>query len=85
MHCPSGPGTPSQVESCARNWRVYYTVPDIYDSKDDYLVDHSIITYLVNPRGEFLCFFSKEYTVRNILNNIDKQMKKYNEKMNPFA
>lgn len=51
-------GTPKQIEACARKWRVYYTTPDMIDAqaKDDYLVDHSIITYLVDPpRGGPTC------------------------------
>lgn len=27
----------------------------------DYLVDHSIIMYLVDPRGEFVQFFGKNF------------------------
>ncbi len=44
-------GTPTQVEACARKWRVYYTSPEQYESqdRDDYLVDHSVITYLIDP------------------------------------
>lgn len=34
------------------------------DSEDDYLVDHSIITYLVNPEGKFVTFYGKVRFVR---------------------
>lgn len=27
------------------------------DDPDDYLVDHSIITYLIDPAGEFVTFY----------------------------
>lgn len=33
--------------------------PPRQDSEDDYLVDHSIITYLVNPDGKFVTFYGK--------------------------
>eukprot|EP00667_Euglena_gracilis_P018619 EG_transcript_19809 len=79
-------GTPKQIEACARKWRVYYTTPDMIDAqaKDDYLVDHSIITYLVDPTGEFRAFFSKEFTSANIITNVTKQIEKYNASLKPF-
>jgi hypothetical protein len=31
------------------------------DDPDDYLVDHSIITYLIDPQGEFVTFYGKNF------------------------
>ena len=47
----------SQVQAAARAYRVYYTKTS--DDPKDYLVDHSIIMYLVDPSGAFVTFFGK--------------------------
>ena len=46
-----------QVQAAARAYRVYYTKTS--DDPKDYLVDHSIIMYLVDPKGDFVTFFGK--------------------------
>ena len=40
-------GPPERVTEAAKAYRVYFSKTQ--DSEDDYLIDHSIITYLVNP------------------------------------
>ncbi len=46
-----------QVKAAARAYRVYYTKTN--DDPEDYLVDHSIIMYLLNPQGQFMAFYGK--------------------------
>eukprot|EP00993_Chasmostoma_nieuportense_P003536 NODE_4246_length_819_cov_13.297688_g4088_i0.p1 GENE.NODE_4246_length_819_cov_13.297688_g4088_i0~~NODE_4246_length_819_cov_13.297688_g4088_i0.p1 ORF type:complete len:258 (+),score=51.03 NODE_4246_length_819_cov_13.297688_g4088_i0:50-775(+) len=70
-------GTPQQIDVAARSWRVYYSIPEQYGSKDDYLLDHSIITYLMNPEGKFCSFFSKEYTALEIQKKVERFMRDY--------
>ncbi len=48
----------SQVKAAAKAYRVYYTKSG---DDEDYLVDHSIIMYLVNPDGEFVTFYGKNF------------------------
>ncbi|KAK9837082.1 hypothetical protein WJX81_001284 [Elliptochloris bilobata] len=50
-------GPLDQVKAAARAYRVYYTKTS--DDTKDYLVDHSIIMYLVDPNGDFATFFGK--------------------------
>ena len=40
-------GPQERVTEAAKAYRVYFSKTQ--DSEDDYLIDHSIITYLVNP------------------------------------
>lgn len=41
-------GTPDQVAKACRQYRVYFSKADINENDDeDYLVDHSIVLYLV--------------------------------------
>eukprot|EP00906_Rhabdomonas_costata_P019984 RCo029069 len=77
-------GTPKQIEQATRHWRVYYNVPDLYESREDYLVDHSIMHYLMSPNLEFVAFFSKEYTVPDITRKVVKHIEAYNARTSPF-
>ena len=45
------------------------------NDEDDYLVDHSIVLYLISPDGEFLDFFTQRMTVKDVVGKIDKYMK----------
>jgi protein SCO1/2 len=58
----------NQVKEAARAYRVYYSKTT--DSEDDYLVDHSIIMYLVDPEGEFVTFYGKNFTAEQLAGNI---------------
>ncbi len=52
-------GTPEQVASAARAWRVYYrkAAPD---EDGDYLVDHSSILFLMDEEGRYVTHFSHD-------------------------
>lgn len=55
-------GTQEEVEEAARQYRVYFAIPDEEAmSEDDYLVDHSIIMYLMDPTGKFCDYTTKEF------------------------
>ncbi|KAG5499647.1 hypothetical protein JIQ42_05122 [Leishmania sp. Namibia] len=55
-------GTEAEVEEAARQYRVYFAIPDEEAmSEDDYLVDHSIIMYLIDPEGRFSDYTTKEF------------------------
>lgn len=45
------------VKKAARAYRVYYHKTN--EEHGDYLVDHSIISYMIDPNGDFLTFFGK--------------------------
>lgn len=44
-------GTPAQVAQAARAYKVFY---EKTGTGPNYLMDHSTMTYLMNPRGEFV-------------------------------
>jgi len=60
-------GSDKQCEDAARKYRVYYRKTGDEAAKDDYLVDHSIITYLLNPEGEFVTFYGKNTTEKEVV------------------
>ena len=71
-------GTPDQISIASRAYRVYFSKADVVenDGEEDYLVDHSIVLYLVGPDGEFLDFFTQKMTVNDIIPRIEKYTKK---------
>ena len=61
-------GSQDKVKEAAKAYRVYYT--KTADSPDDYLVDHSIITYLVDPTGAFVTFYGKNYSAEEMARSV---------------
>lgn len=59
-----------QVKAAARAYRVYYTKTN--DDPEDYLVDHSIIMYLLNPQGQFMAFYGKNLDRAELSDKIAK-------------
>jgi cytochrome oxidase Cu insertion factor (SCO1/SenC/PrrC family) len=46
-------GTDAEIAAAAKAYRIYYAKPKGEDGKAGYLMDHSTITYLMNPDGSF--------------------------------
>lgn len=52
-------GTPDQVAEVAKNYVVYYSRIEVEGSGgEDYFLNHSSITYLMDPHGHFITHFS---------------------------
>jgi len=66
-------GTEAQVKAAAKTYRVYYSKPSTDDS-DDYLVDHSIVMYLVNPEGQFCSYYGQLVTAEKMADGIAKEV-----------
>lgn len=49
------------------------------DGEEDYLVDHSIVLYLVGPDGEFIDFFTQRLQVGEIVDRIIAHAKVFDE------
>ncbi|CAA6663651.1 unnamed protein product [Spirodela intermedia] len=68
-------GTNEAVREAARAYRVYYMKTE--EEGSDYLVDHSIVMYLMNPKMEFTKFFGKNYDVDALSEGIIKEVKQW--------
>ena len=64
-------GSPGSVKKISRLFRVYYN--DAFKvTEEDYLIDHSIIHYLIGPSGEFIDFYGKHLTSKEMAAKIDR-------------
>ncbi|XVE62060.1 hypothetical protein DITRI_Ditri06bG0088800 [Diplodiscus trichospermus] len=66
-------GNPEEIKKVARAYRVYYMKTAEEDS--DYLVDHSIVMYLMDPNMEFVKFFGKNNDVDSLTDGVIKEIK----------
>lgn len=66
-HCVSSieylTGTKDQVAKAAKSYRVYFSKTEEHEDGEDYMLDHSIVIYLLAPNGDFLDFFTQRTTV----------------------
>ncbi|KAI9346944.1 SCO1/SenC-domain-containing protein [Obelidium mucronatum] len=65
-------GTHSQIKRAAKAYRLYFSAPPLAldDDDSDYLVDHSIFFYLVDPEGKYISHFGKQETSETVTEKI---------------
>lgn len=68
-------GEMENVKTVSKSYRVYYSKTG--ESDTDYLVDHSIIHYLIDPQGEFVTFFGKNNDAQQLATQVLQQLADY--------
>jgi protein SCO1/2 len=71
---PSGADTLAPIKSACKAYRVYFSTPPDADPKGDYLVDHSIFIYLMDPRGDFVEAFGQSTSADDIVERVRKEI-----------
>ncbi|XP_068581936.1 protein SCO1 homolog, mitochondrial [Cebidichthys violaceus] len=77
-------GPTPQIEQVSRAFRVYYSQGP-KDEDNDYIVDHTIIMYLVGPDGEFAEYFGQNKRSAEISSSIASHMRKYKKEKGAAA
>ncbi|KJH43350.1 SCO1/SenC [Dictyocaulus viviparus] len=74
-------GSQEQVNKVTKTFRVYYSKgPKTGRNADDYIVDHTVITYLIDPDGNFHDYYNRNRTAEEIADIIELKVFKYHAK-----
>ncbi|NWV19614.1 SCO2 protein, partial [Origma solitaria] len=69
-------GTPEQVRAAAAAFRVYVSAGP-RDADGDYVVDHSVLTFLVDPDGLLRDYYSRSRTAEEMAQSVRGHMDTY--------
>lgn len=72
-------GTKEQISSVCKKFRVYFSAGP-RDKDNDYIVDHTIVLYLMNPKGEFVDYYGQNKKRKEVRDEILLQVAKYKAK-----
>ncbi|KAG5766368.1 hypothetical protein H9Q72_005547 [Fusarium xylarioides] len=73
-------GTYDQIKALCKKYRVYFSTPQNVKSGQDYLVDHSIYFYLMDPDGDFVEALGRQHSPQQAAALILDHMKDWDKK-----
>lgn len=65
-------GDYADIKAVCKAYRVYFSTPPNADPKGDYLVDHSIFIYLMDPTGKFVDAYGQIVTPEDMHTRINE-------------
>ncbi|GAA5986648.1 hypothetical protein JCM10908_003838 [Rhodotorula pacifica] len=72
-------GSYDDVKKTCKAYRVYFSTPPNTKPGDDYLVDHSIFFYLMDPTGKFVDAFGRSMGAQDVTNKVRGYLDEWNE------
>ncbi|KAK0717176.1 cytochrome c oxidase-like protein [Lasiosphaeria miniovina] len=70
-------GTYDQIKAMCKTYRVYFSTPQAVAPGQDYLVDHSIYFYLMDPEGDFVEALGRQHSPDQAAKIIIDHMKEW--------
>lgn len=70
-------GTYDETKAVCKTYRVYFSTPKDASPDGDYLVDHSIYFYLMDPEGEFVEAFGRSSTAEEVVKRTDEEISRW--------
>lgn len=67
-------GSPNQVATAAKAYRIYYSKIEDKQSAGNYTMDHSAIAYLMSPSGEYVTHFNYGAKPDNMAKTIEEKI-----------
>ena len=73
-------GSYPSIKSTCKAYRVYFSTPPSAQPTDDYLVDHSIFFYLMDPMGRFVEAFGRGSEVGDVVGRVEREVEVWRER-----
>lgn len=67
-------GTYEDIKKTCKSYRVYFSTPPDLKPDQDYLVDHSIFFYFMDPEGKYIDVFGRQYTAESAVEKMKEHM-----------
>ncbi|GAA6005498.1 SCO family protein [Rhodotorula paludigena] len=72
-------GPYDDIKKTCKAYRVYFSTPPNAKPTDDYLVDHSIFFYLMDPRGKFVDAFGRSMGAPDVVSKVGAYLDEWRE------
>ncbi|TFY78629.1 hypothetical protein EWM64_g5381 [Hericium alpestre] len=72
-------GDYATAKATCKAYRVYFSTPPDAKPTDDYLVDHSIFFYFMDPDGKFVDAFGKSSSVEDVVERVKREVGEWKE------
>jgi len=71
-------GVKEQIEKVLKTFRIYHSQGPPTSDEEDYIVDHTVMMYLIDPEGNFYDYYGQNRRAREIANVIRSKVLTYN-------